>query len=181
VCDFPGLVAKDVAQNLDRALAGRQELERGDECQRDCFSSLILRLRPGRRIGESFQESIGIRLDPRHLARSGRLGQVQLSQVRLGPGTPPGEPQHVQAAGGGDAVQPCANGRTALERAQALPCCQQRLLERVLRVGKRAKNAVAMDLQLAPVRIDEPAEGVFVPTEGSLDQVRRHRSSPRPL
>src|SRR5437773_5713895 len=56
-----------------RPAAGRQQLQRGDERERDCLGCLIVRLRPRRSIGDTIDERIRIRFYPEHLAETSRL------------------------------------------------------------------------------------------------------------
>jgi hypothetical protein len=74
--------------------------------------------------------------------------------------------QGVQAAVGGDPVQPGADRRALLETGQPAPGRQQRLLKRVLGVLGGAKNPVAMDLQLVLIGVHQLPERVLVPGPG---------------
>ena len=47
----------------------------------------------------------------------------------------------------------------------------QRLLESILRIVKRAEHAIAMQVQLVTMGIDELAKGRLVSRLGALDQV----------
>ena len=60
---------------------------------------------------------------------------------------------------------------TALERTQTAPGGDKRLLEGIFRVMKRAKHAVAVQVQLASIAIDELAKGRLVSRLGTLNQV----------
>ena len=78
-------------------------------------------------------------------------------------------PQQVEAAVGGDAVQPGAQRGTSGEPRQAPPGGQHRLLEHVLGVGQRAEQPVAVQLHLAPVRLGELAERLLVAAPGAFE------------
>ena len=68
-----------------------------------------------------------------------------------------------QAGVGRDPVQPRAERASPFEPGKAAPGPKQGLLQRVFGVGVRAEHPVAMRLQLALERTDEPAERVPVP------------------
>jgi hypothetical protein len=67
------VVAEHVAQDQDRALAGRQQLKRGYERQRDRFAGLVAGLRAGRAVRQLVQEGVRVGLEPDDLAEAGRL------------------------------------------------------------------------------------------------------------
>src|SRR5262249_10229649 len=79
---------------------------------------------------------------------------------------------------GGDAVEPGAQGGAALEADESAPSGKQRLLEHVFCVLRRAEDAVAVGLQLAPKWLDELAERVLVPVAGARDRWCGHCGSP---
>src|SRR5215831_5059724 len=118
--DLPGAEPENVAQDQDRPLPGRQELQGGDEGERDRLSRLIPRLRARRRFGELLQQHVGIRLEPNHLAGGGRLRQPGRGRGRHG-GPPPRRPQGAEATVGGDPKQPRPHRRPCLKASDAMP------------------------------------------------------------
>ena len=66
----------------------------------------------------------------------------------------PAVAQEVQAAVGGDPVQPGAHRRTLLEAVEAAPRGEQRLLHEILGVLEGADDPVAVQLQLAAVALE---------------------------
>ncbi len=86
--------------------------------------------------------------------------------------------QGIQAAIGRDAVQPGAHRGTLLEPVKPPPGRQQGLLEHVFRVLHRAEDPVAVQLQLAPVRVGEFPERIPVARPGPGE--RRHGHVPHP-
>ena len=170
--DLTGAVAEDVAQHQHRALLRRQMLEAGDEGQRDPLARLVARLRAGSLVGDSFEEEVGVRLEPERLVPAGRLGQLRhplllrASAVR---------PQGIERAIGGDPVQPSPKRGALLEPWKAPPGGEQRLLEHVLRLLDRADDPVDVQLQLAPVGIGQLAKRVLVPTARTGEHRLGHR------
>jgi len=93
----------------------------------------------------------------------------------LGGLAPFGVADGVQAAVGGDAVEPRTQRRTTCEAAQAVPGRDQRLLEEVLGISQRAEHPVTVQVQLARVRTGELAEGLIIPRLSSLEEGTAHR------
>ena len=158
------------------------KLQGGDEGQRDRFPGL----KPGAgsegAVGKPLEQDVGVRLEPEHLTQPGGLGQVQPGRWRAHQRAPASRPQRVQAAAGGDPVQPGPDRRASLEPGQAPPGRQQRVLQRVLGVLHRAEDPVAVHLQLAPVGIDELAKRLPIPRLRPGEQVHsRHVTLPSPL
>jgi hypothetical protein len=141
-----GRPAEDVAGDQRRALSRRQDLERGQERQRDGLP------RDGYRLGllvtrrGRLEQQVRVGLQPRHLGK----------RVRRGP--PGAVPEHVQADVGGDPVQPGAELRSAVEAGPAAPGFQERLLHRVLSLVERGQHPVAVDVQLTPVPFGQGRE-----------------------
>ena len=148
-----GLPAEHLAQNQDRALPGRQMLQRGDERQPDGVVQDHLTSRVGVRGGH--RRVTGDRLDPGGLRQGGyrgrgrghRRGQVHRQRAALPTA------QHVQADVGGDAVQPGAHRGTALEPVERPPGPHHGLLHGVVRVMSRAQHSVAVAGQFRPVHL----------------------------
>src|SRR5262249_8586686 len=153
--DLLGMIPQHIPQDQRRALARWQELQRSNEGQRYRFSSLIARLRPWRAVGELVEQRVGIGVEPQDLAAAARLWAVYRRHTALHPAAAPVCAQQVQAAAGGDPIQPGSERRASFKGAQTLPGSQQRLLQRLLGVVQRAKDTITMRLQLAAVRCDE--------------------------
>src|SRR5438105_22553 len=79
--------AKHFSQNVDGPLAGRQQLQRGDERERDGLGRLIVRLRPRCSIGDTIDERVRTRFDPQHLAEASRLRKFSRLRQPFLPGT----------------------------------------------------------------------------------------------
>src|SRR5438477_5077298 len=107
--------AKHISQNVDGPLAGRQQLQRGDEREGDCLGCLIVRLRPRRSIGDTIDEGIWIRFYPQHLAEASRLRKFSRLHQPFLSGTCTTRAQYVQTAASGHAIKPGADRRPALE------------------------------------------------------------------
>src|SRR4030095_456713 len=73
-----------------------------------------------------------------------------------------------------DAIQPGADRRPLLEAGEAEPGRQQSLLHRVLGVLQRTEHAVAVQLQLAPVGLDQRRKRLSVALPRPMEQIRRH-------
>src|SRR5207245_11241145 len=82
---------------------------------------------------------------------------------------PPASAQQIQAAAGGDSVQPCAEGGSALESRQSLPRSGKRLLESIFRVDGGSQDSVAMRLQLPMVGTDQLLKGHVVSRAGTTE------------
>src|SRR5262245_20540567 len=92
-------------------------------------------------------------------------------RLRSRPRAAPLRSQQVQAAAGGNPIQPGTDRRASLECAQPLPSRQQRLLHGILGVVHRTEEAIAMQLQLMAVGVDEVAERIVVSGPRPVDQV----------
>jgi hypothetical protein len=162
VRDLRRAVTEHVAQHQRGRLPRRQPLQRDDEGQ--------LHRLPARR--PRFRR-LRVRLQPGDVAAAGRFRRVERRQG-LGGDPSPAVPDRVEAAVGGDAVQPGARRGPSLERVEAAPGREQHLLQHVVGVGERAEQAVAVQAQLAAVRLDQVAERVRFTHSRILS--RRHRS-----
>ena len=161
-----------VAQEQHGPLPRWQPLHRGDEGQRDRLARLVAGLRSWSGGGQPLEQVVRTGLEPGHLAEPGRLGRRGAGRHR--PLAPAGGAPHVQAAAGGDPIQPGPDRGAPLKAAQALPGRQQRVLHGVLGVLHRTEHPVAVHPQFPLVRPDELAERVPVTRAGQVDQVRRH-------
>lgn len=113
--------------------------------------------------------SAAARSRPRDLAgRAARTGHRHRGWAALGIA------DRVQAPAGGDTVQPGPQGRAAGETIQAAPRRGQGLLEQVVGVGDRAEHPVAVQVQLAPVRVGEEGERVLIAGPGALERETVH-------
>ena len=97
------------------------------------------------------QQRVRVRLEPGHLGE--RVHRRQ----------PPGAaPDHVQADVRGDLVQPGPEQRAAIEAVAGAPGPKERLLHGILGLVERGEHPVAVDVQLAPMALDERREGPLV-------------------
>ena len=157
------LESEDVAQDKDRELARRQDLEGGHERQRDRFVLLVAGLRAERHVDGTLEEGVGVRLEPEDFAEPGRLGRLNLGHVPLLGRASGGRSTRVETPVGGDPVEPGAERSASLEPSEALPSGQQRLLEGVLGILEGSEHPVAVHLQLAAVRFGQLSERLAVP------------------
>jgi len=71
-------------------------------------------------------------------------------------------PRRVQTDVGGDPLEPRPEGPRPIEGVEPAPSSQQRVLERIFRVGTGAQHPVAVPEERALVRCHDRAAGVFV-------------------
>ena len=140
--------AEDVAQHEHGPRQRREVLDRGDERQLDGLLGERHVLRALAPVGQLLEELVGIGLQPRDLAARARPPRALVERVEAGVRRDP--------------VQPRANRRAALVRLAPAPRAQERLLDEVLGLLERPEQAVAVDVQLAAVRLDAGAEGLLV-------------------
>ena len=76
--------AEHVAQHERRALQRRQLLQPGDERERGRLFRLVARRRPGRGVGEAFEQDVRERLEPERLGVAGRLGGSGIGGISAG-------------------------------------------------------------------------------------------------
>jgi hypothetical protein len=74
----------------------------------------------------------------------------------------PARTEGIQRAIGGDPVQPGTDRRAFLELLKAAPRGEQRLLEQVLGVVRRADDPVGMQLEFLPVGVGQLAERILL-------------------
>jgi hypothetical protein len=103
---FGGPEAEDVAEDERAPLAWWEVLERGHECERDGFARFVACLGPGCVVVWAVEQDVGVGLEPDRLAAAGGLGWFDHGLVLLG--AAPLVAQRVEAAVGGDAVEPDA-------------------------------------------------------------------------
>jgi hypothetical protein len=119
--DLLGRPGEHVTQDQHRALGARQQLERGDEGQRDALPPVDDGSRVVVGAGEPVEQRVRVGLQPGHVDGGG-------DRV-AGPPV-----DHFEAGGGRDPVEPVPQRRPSLVSAQSLPGPQQRLLHRLLGV-----------------------------------------------
>ena len=107
----------------------------------------------------------------------GRLGRFILGDVPLLGRASAGGTTRVETPVGGDPVEPRADRGPSLERLEALPGGQQRVLERVLGVLEGSEHPVAVHLELSTVRLGQLSERLAVPGSRPGDQIGRHLST----
>ena len=130
----------------------REQLQRGDERQRYRLAPLDPRLRTRVVVRQAVQQHVRVGLQPGHRVRAGRR-RAAGGQAQRGLRPPGRGAQLVQAGVGGHPVQPGPDGRPGLERGQAAPGREQRLLQGIIRVVEGTEHPVAVHVQLAPVRL----------------------------
>jgi hypothetical protein len=169
--------AEHVAQHEHDPLARREPLEAGDEREPDRLARLVARIRLARAVDDALEQSVGVGLEPERLAATGGLRRPRslVGRRRQLGRPPPPIAQRVEAAVGGDPVQPGPQRRAALEAVEPAPGSQQRLLHEVLRVVDGTHDPVAVRLQLAAERSGELAEGRVV-VNRRPPRRRRHAS-----
>jgi ABC transporter transmembrane region len=150
-----------------RALARWQQLQPGHEPELRRLALFVARRRAGGQVG---QRAVGVGLEPARLDVAGGWRCLQ-GVLHRGPAT--ALAQGVQAAVRRDPVEPGAQRRALLEAAEPAPGGEQRLLDQVLGVVQRAEQAVAVQLELVPVRLDQRRECALVACLCPFD---RHRS-----
>ena len=142
--------AEHVAQDQHGALAAGQGLDRGQERELHPLALRVARRGIGHRRGGLLDARVGVRLHGRGPARAA----LEL----------------VQAGVGRDPVEPRLDRRAALEALEPAPGAEQRLLHDVLGVLGRAEHPVAVDLEDAAVRLDEPPERALVAGASGRDE-----------
>jgi hypothetical protein len=157
--------AEHVAQDEHRALSRRQVVQGGRERQADRLLELVARLGPGRRVGDRVEQRVRVRLQPQRFATAGGFRRRGDRLHRARPTALVA--QRVQAAVRRDAVEPHAQRGSPVEEPEHAPRGQQRLLEKILGLVYRAEDAVAMELELSALRMDELAERLLVSRTGA--------------
>jgi hypothetical protein len=169
------VVSEYLAQDEYGALASRQNLQGCHEGQRDGFGLFIARLGIQRQRG--LEKGIGIWLKPDDFAEPSRLGQVNLHVPLLGRASA-GRAKNAEAPVGGYPVEPGAHRGPLLESVEALPRCQQGVLQGVLGVLKGSQHPVAVHLQLAAVWLGQLSKRLAVPGPRPGNQIGCHHVSP---
>ena len=149
-------------------------MQGGDEGEGDGLPALVPRFGAGSVVGQAVEEEVGIGLEPHHIPHPGRLRRVGGENGPVHLRSPTSGSPCVEAATGGDPVQPGPDRGTALESPEATPRGQQGLLQRILGILDRSEHPVTVHLQLAPVGIGELGERRTVSVPGHADQIRRH-------
>src|SRR4029077_11853641 len=94
----------------------------------------VARPGPGGRVARALEVGVGKRLEPYDFAEPSRLWQFNLGDVPLLCRAAFGRAKRVQTPVGGDPVEPGADRGASLERCEALPGGQQRVLQGLLGV-----------------------------------------------
>lgn len=84
--------------------------------------------------------------------------------------------QQLKTSVRGDAVQPRAQRAPLLETGKTSPSAQQSFLQRIVGVRNRAEHAVAVGVELTPVRRYPPFELAFVDLGGHAAQASKPES-----
>ena len=163
--------AEDVPQDQDGPLTWREQLEGSHERQGDGLACLDTGIGTGCSVLDPLEEQIGVGLQPHHLAGGVRLGVGAYRHGDFRGLTPASGAESHEAAVGRDPVQPRANRRPGFEPGDVLPGGEERLLDGVLSVLGRAEDAVAVQLQLTPVFLDQLGEGIRVAGLRPGDQI----------
>jgi hypothetical protein len=160
---FVGVEAEHVAQHERGALLRRQLLQRDDERELDRFALLVagFRSRSGIR-----KRAVRVRLEPAGL--DGAAGSRQSHGVLRGWAVP-AVANRVETPVGRDPVEPGAQRRPLLETVESTPGGKQRFLDEILGVLHGAEQPVAMQLELAPERLDQRRERTLVTCLGPLE------------
>jgi hypothetical protein len=169
---FAGREAEHVANNQCGALSCRQVLERRDEGELDTLELLIAGVRAGQPARQR-KPVIRIGFQPHRFGHG--LGQAAVG-VGFGRvvdrehslGAPLDRPE---AGVRRDLVEPGAERAPALELRECAPGAQQRLLQGILCVRRRAEHPVTVGVELGAVRADQPAVGILVTTPGGRQQL----------
>ena len=173
--------AEHVAQDEHGPLPGRQQLQGGDEGQRDRLAGLVPGLRVRARVGQPLEQDVRVGLAARSPRRAGSARGCRQ----------PGESGPSRAAAGRRAARSGSGWwrpgtarsgpRSAPRTRRALPGGQQRVLQRVLGVLHRPQDPVAVHLQFPLVAADELAERLPVPGTCPVDQICCHNASTSPV
>jgi len=89
--------------------------------------------------------------------------------------------ERVQARIRGDAIEPVTDRGSAVEARNRSPRAQQCVLDEVLGIMERAEHAIAVDLQLSPVRLSELLKRLVVATLRHREEVPFVRLVPTTL
>ena len=140
LCHLPGAEAEYVAQHEHGTLLRREVLKPSDERERDRLFGLVARVGAGGVGRNIIQQDVRVGLEPDRLRTTGRLGRLGNPQQVLR--AAPAGTKRIERAVGRDAVQPGANRRAPLEPLETAPRGEQRLLEQVLGVLRRADDPI---------------------------------------
>src|SRR4029453_9766905 len=140
-----------------------------------CFRTRVIR-------GDRLQKPIRVWLQPRQGGRGQRGAPWVGGRGHLRREPPrPAPLEQVEAGVRRDSVEPRTKRGAAFEAAPAFPRAQVRLLHPVLCVLERADHAVAVNLQLPPIALDQQAErGLVACACGGGDRVRFGFGPPPP-
>jgi hypothetical protein len=145
--------AEHVSRDQHGPLFRREQLDRRDEGELDRLLGDDLGLRLIVVRGDTFEQPVGIGLEPRNLR--------ERPPVLRGRNPRPAR-ERVQAGVRRDAVEPGAERGVAPEGLPLPPGAEKGLLDGVLRIFQRAEHPVAVHLQLAAVAVDERRERCLI-------------------
>ena len=117
---------------------------------------------PGRHVHGGFEQRVGERFQPGHLAQPGWFWRFDTGHVPLLGRAPAGRTARVEALVGGDPVEPGAQRGAPLEPCEPSPRGQQRVLDGVLGILQGPEHSIAVHLELAAVRLGQLPERLAV-------------------
>ena len=123
----------------------------------------------GRRVAVGvFQPVVWVGLHPHRLRQGPAGGVIRVEGRPVVHGEDALRPagDHVEAGVRRDPVEPRPERASAFHPSEASPGPQERILEGVLGVVKRAEHPVAVSVKLGLVGLDEAAEGILVALAG---------------
>jgi hypothetical protein len=172
---FRGRPSQDVAEEQDGTLPWREMLDRGDERELHGLAHLIPRIRARRGIRDALEGGIRVGLKPWDFCRRLALWHpVRWGTKSFGKHSsrvrPAGE--EIQARVGGDPIEPSPERARSpeSERADPTPSTEECLLDKVLGVVETAEHAIAVELQLPPVRLGQTIERLPIAPLGRLQE-----------
>jgi hypothetical protein len=172
-----GREAEYIAQHKRGALQRRQLLQPGDKRERGRLLRLVARRRIGGGVGQAFEEDVRVGLEPDRLGAARRRRRLGHRRNLLG-GSSRFAAEQIEAAVGGDSVEPRAEGGAPLEVVEAAPGREEGLLEHVFGVLERAEDPVAVQLELAPEGVGELPERQLIARTGAAQQPLGHQLRP---
>jgi hypothetical protein len=128
-------------------------------------------------VGQAFEEDVRVGLKPERLGAARRRRRLGHRRHLLG-GSSPVAAEEIEAAVGGDSIEPRPQRGPALERVEAAPSREQGLLEHVFGVLQRAEDPVAVQLELSPEGVGQLPEGQLVAGAGTAQQPLGHQLRP---
>ena len=157
-----GRPPQHVGEQQGGPLPGRQKLDRGDEGELHGLARLVPRFRTGLAVDEACKLRVRVRLQPGDVGCGpacgrpvgGRPSGLLKKAMRPRPGL-----EGIEAAVGGDRVEPTADRAASVEFRPPAPGPQKGVLDEVVRLVQRAHHPVTVELELAAVGGCETLEG----------------------